>query len=193
VDVRQLPASDTPPPPPPADCSFDLVPDNGETGPGASIGTVAVQTQAGCSWNAATDGLWLTIVAGATGRGAGQVTYEVSENSSASSRTGHISIETATFTLRQAGKAACSYEIDPTSASYGYGVYTGRIQVVAGPLCAWSASTPKSWIQITSGSSGVGTGEVSYRVRQNPTTGVRTGTIVIEGQTFTITQDAAPP
>ena len=53
--------------------------------------------------------------------------------------------------------------------------------------CAWTAVSNVPWITITSGSSGGGNGTVQYSVSSN-TGGVRTGTISIAGQTFTVTQ-----
>ena len=195
VDVRQLPAGAAPPPPPPpapGDCSFEVVPDLAEAGPEASSGSIAVQTESGCSWSAASDSAWLTVAAGATGSGPGQVEYQAAANTSSSGRTGRITIGNATFTLQQAGEAACTYRIDPDSASVGYKLTNGRIDVSTGNLCVWTAVSTKSWIEITSGESGIGDGEVRYRVRQNPLAEVRIGTIIVGGQEFTVTQKAAP-
>jgi hypothetical protein len=48
-----------------------------------------------------------------------------------------------------------------------------------------------SWITVTSGASGSSNGTVAYSVAAN-TGGARTGTVTIAGQTFTVTQTAAP-
>jgi len=48
-----------------------------------------------------------------------------------------------------------------------------------------------TWIAITSGVSGSGSGTVSYTVTANTCTSVRTGTMTIAGETFTVTQGAA--
>ncbi len=45
-----------------------------------------------------------------------------------------------------------------------------------------------SWITITSGSSGTGSGTVSYTVADNPGSSQRTGTITVNGQVHTVTQ-----
>ena len=44
------------------------------------------------------------------------------------------------------------------------------------------------FITITSATSGTGNGTVNYSVAANPTAGVRSGTITIAGQTFTVNQ-----
>jgi hypothetical protein len=64
------------------------------------------------------------------------------------------------------------------------------VAVSAGPACAWTASSNDSWITVTSGARGTGTGAVAYSVAAN-TGGARSGTITIAGQTFTVSQ-AAP-
>ncbi len=58
---------------------------------------------------------------------------------------------------------------------------------VAKAGCAWTAVSNVPWITITSGRSGTGNGTVQYSVASN-TGGVRTGTITIAGQTFTVIQ-----
>jgi hypothetical protein len=48
-----------------------------------------------------------------------------------------------------------------------------------------------AFITITSGSSGTGSGTVNYSVAANPSITPRSGTITVENQTFTVTQDGA--
>jgi hypothetical protein len=55
--------------------------------------------------------------------------------------------------------------------------------------CNWNATSNVSGITITSGSSGSGNGTVYYSVAANTSTSSRTGTIIIQGQTFTVNQD----
>ena len=55
--------------------------------------------------------------------------------------------------------------------------------------CGWNAKSDVSWITITSGSSGGGTGRVEYSVEANPDPGSRIGTLTITGgQILTVTQ-----
>jgi hypothetical protein len=56
--------------------------------------------------------------------------------------------------------------------------------------CAWTATSNDSWITITSGASGNGSGFVEFSVTS--TSGpARNGTLTIAGQTFTVHQAAA--
>ena len=54
--------------------------------------------------------------------------------------------------------------------------------------CPWTAGSNASWIGITSGASGSGSGSVRYTVASNNTGNDRTGTLTIAGQTFTVMQ-----
>ena len=57
--------------------------------------------------------------------------------------------------------------------------------------CAWTATNNVDWIAITSASSGEGDGTISYSVAANPGGIMRTGTIAIADQTFTVEQIGA--
>jgi len=84
---------------------------------------------------------------------------------------------------------ACTYSINPTSASFGPAGGTGSVTVTAGAGCAWTATSNASWITITNGSSGSGNGTVNYSVAAY--TGKpkkRNGTMTIAGQTFQVKQ-----
>ncbi|MBK6999730.1 MAG: DUF1566 domain-containing protein [Rhodoferax sp.] len=85
--------------------------------------------------------------------------------------------------------SACNPTLANTSASAGAAASTGSVSVAS--TCAWTATSNASWITIASGSSGSGNGIVSYAVAANTGTTVRTGTLTIAGQTFTVTQAGA--
>lgn len=57
--------------------------------------------------------------------------------------------------------------------------------------CSWTANSNASWITITSGNSGVGNGNLNYTVAANSGSS-RVGTITIEGEVFTVTQEGGP-
>jgi C1A family cysteine protease len=85
----------------------------------------------------------------------------------------------------------CSYSISPTSATGSISGGSGSIAVTASAgTCAWTA-TSTSWITITSGSSGTGNGTVSYSYTANNTGSMQSGTIIVEGETFTLTQESS--
>ena len=84
--------------------------------------------------------------------------------------------------------ASCSFTILPTSKGFSYKSGSGSITVTTSASCTWTAVSNKTWIKITSGSSGQGSGTVRYSVLSNPNTTNRSGTITVAGKTFTINQ-----
>ena len=81
--------------------------------------------------------------------------------------------------------------IDFLSASrhlFGPGRDTANVQVTAASDCAWSATSNAEWLRITSGGTGSGSGSVRYTVAANPSPTARTGSLTIDGWTFTVTQ-----
>jgi glucose/arabinose dehydrogenase len=83
----------------------------------------------------------------------------------------------------------CTYSISPTRASFGPGGGNGSVTVTTGGACEWTAASNASWITVTGGSAGSGSGTVDYTVEVY--TGKpkrRTGTITVAGQTLTVTQ-----
>jgi hypothetical protein len=83
--------------------------------------------------------------------------------------------------------ATCTYSISPTTASYTASAGTGSVAVTTSSGCTWTAVSNTSFITVSSGGSGTGSGTVSYSVAAN-TGAARTGTITIAGQTFTVSQ-----
>ncbi|MDQ3804916.1 MAG: M36 family metallopeptidase [Acidobacteriota bacterium] len=83
---------------------------------------------------------------------------------------------------------ACTYSISPTSSSQPAGGGSGSVTVTTGSTCSWTAASNSAFITITGGSSGTGSGTVTYSVAANTATTSRTGTMTIAGQTFTVTQ-----
>src|SRR5207244_3081786 len=66
----------------------------------------------------------------------------------------------------------------------------GSVGVTAANGCTWNATSNSSFIIISGGSSGAGSGTVNYSVAANDGP-ARTGTLTIAGLTFTVAQDAA--
>jgi hypothetical protein len=58
--------------------------------------------------------------------------------------------------------------------------------------CTWTALSTAEWI-LPADTAGTGSATLAYTVSANPTTSARSGSITINGQTFTVTQSAAAP
>ncbi|MFN0085967.1 MAG: PKD domain-containing protein [Blastocatellia bacterium] len=88
-------------------CTFTLGATSGAFEAGGGQGSLAVSaSQPGCAWTAASNAVWLTIAAGASGTGSGSVRYAVAANPGTSSRTGTLTIAGETFTVNQAARVA---------------------------------------------------------------------------------------
>ena len=67
------------------------------------------------------------------------------------------------------------------------------MSVTAGSGCAWTATSQASWIVITSGATGSDNGTVTYSVAINLSLSGRSGTMVVAGQSVTISQAGILP
>ncbi|HEX8070048.1 MAG TPA: BACON domain-containing carbohydrate-binding protein, partial [Pyrinomonadaceae bacterium] len=111
-------------------------------------------------------------------------TYTIEATSFAADATG-------SYTLALTTQVPCTYSIAPTAQSFAAAGGSNTVAVTAGTGCAWTAVSNSSFITITAGSSGTGSGTVSYSVAANTSTSARNGTMTIAGQTFTVTQAGA--
>lgn len=173
-----------------ATCTYALgSPAAAVAAPGGT-GTVTVSTGTSCAWTAVSNTTWITVTSGASGTGNGAVAFSVAANTGGA-RMGTITIAGQTFTVTQAAVAPCTYSLTPTTASSAAAGGIGTFAVSAGTGCAWTATSNAAWITVTSGASGSGTGTVAYLVANNAGS-ARMGTITAAGQTFTVSQAAAP-
>ena len=97
------------------------------------------------------------------------------------------------FALAQAfgsGSGGCFISLSSSSQTFPASGGSGTISVSAGSSCPWAASSNASWITISAGTQGTGPGTVSYSIAEN-SSGQRTGTITVAGDTFTVTQESS--
>ena len=66
-----------------------------------------------------------------------------------------------------------------------------RLDLILADQCPWTATSDSSWLQITAGSSGTGSGAVLHTVGIN-SGALRIGTLNIGGKSFTVTQGGVP-
>jgi hypothetical protein len=85
----------------------------------------------------------------------------------------------------------CTYDIAPTSHSFGASGGTGTVGVTAGSGCNWTAVANATWIHVTSGANGSANGSVGYSVDANTSSSARSGTVTIAGKPFTVNQSGA--
>ena len=170
----------------PSHCTYSISPTSASFTSEGGTGFVMIHTNFNdCPWTAISNENWITITSDTSGSGGGPVTYSVSTNTGTSQRTGRMTIASQSFTVSQSG-TSCTYSILPTSQSFGASGGAGSVSVTAPIGCNWIATSYESWITITSGSSGSGSGPVNYSVSANTDTGQRTGRMSIAGQIFTV-------
>ena len=95
-----------------------------------------------------------------------------------------INTDPATF-------GTCIDFLPASSHIFGPGAASASVQVKAASECDWSARSNAAWLRVTAGSSGSGSGRVSYTVTRNARPTARIGSLTIGGWTFTVTQAGA--
>jgi fibronectin type 3 domain-containing protein len=84
----------------------------------------------------------------------------------------------------------CTYTISPASQSFAASGGSGTATVTAAAGCSWTAAEAVSWITVTSGASGTGSGMVRYTVAANSGS-ARVAAMTVAGRILTINQAAA--
>ena len=97
-----------------------------------------------------------------------------------------------TFNFRVRALSACSYSLNPATATVGSTAASGSFAVNAPGGCSWNAATTANWITITQGS-GSGNGTVSFTFTANPGSAQRSGNITLADKTYTLTQSPPSP
>ena len=169
-------------------CTYAIAPTSGSVPANGGTGSTGVTSPAGCAWTGVSNRSWLTVTGGASGSGNGTVAFSATANSSTSSRTGTLTIAGQSFSVTQPG-IACTYAIAPTSGSVPAGGGTGSTGVTSPTGCAWTGvSNNTSWLTVTGGASGSGSGTVAFSATANSSINPRTGTLTIAGKSFSVTQ-----
>ncbi|MEP7116805.1 MAG: BACON domain-containing carbohydrate-binding protein [Acidobacteriota bacterium] len=176
-------------------CRFELRPGNLTIDAGGGVEEIAVSTASSCSWTVATDVSWMSFTTPVARSGEGVVGVRIAANQGAEPRVGAVTVGDQRVIVTQAAEAvgspSCVYVVTSTSppvlASDAAQV---SASVTAAGGCAWTATSSVPWIAVTAGASGTGNGAVALSVAANPGS-VRTGTIIVAGQIFTVTQAAA--
>lgn len=89
----------------------------------------------------------------------------------------------------------CSYALNARSMAVGAGANFGNVTVSASGAadtasCRWTAvtSSKTDWLSVTSGSSYQGNASVSFSTEANTSTTPRSGSLMVAGQTFAVSQ-----
>ena len=88
-----------------------------------------------------------------------------------------------------AAGAQCVYTLTPTAFTVPSTSGTRTIGIVTGTQCSWTAVSAANWITISSGASGTGFGWTTISIEPNTSAGPRTGTLMVAGQTVSVSQE----
>ena len=117
------------------------------------------------------------------------MTYAFTANPTTQSRGGVLTVAGQAVTITQA--AGCGYSISPASGSVGAAQATGTVSITAGGGCAWTASSPASWITFSTSTSGSRQRQRRLRRRGQHQQQLRSATLTVAGQPFVLTQAGA--
>ena len=154
-----------------APCVITLSPTSASYRKDAATGSFAINTSGLCQWSAVSTASWLAVTAGSPGAGNGTVSYAVERNRDVADRTATITVNDQSFTVNQAGDppaANCEYSVTPVEINSCMSVpvnLTTAITTQDG--CTWTATPDTPWITVIGGSSGSGSGTISFRVTDN--------------------------
>ncbi len=95
-----------------------------------------------------------------------------------------------TYDMNLDVSGGCSYSISPSSRTAASGGDNGTVTITTAPECNWTAneSINSGWISLFV-RSGKGSATIRFSVSPNFVAQPRTGTLLIGGQTFTVTQE----
>ena len=158
----------------------------------SNMSFIYVWTEGAGQWTAVSNDDWIQIDPDTEdGNGAGTCWFYIDDYPlTTQSRTGSITIAGKTVFITQ-----CGYKlsIEPSIAEVGSNAGAGEIGVAASIDQVWEVISDCDWITIVNGRSGIGNGTVQYQFADNTTGETRTGTIIIGGQKYTLTQRTTLP
>jgi Putative binding domain, N-terminal/Viral BACON domain len=175
----------------PSTCRYTLNPNSASLGYVGGTVSMSVSTDSDCSWTSTATGPWITITSGESGAGNGSVEFRVAQNSGLA-RSGTVTVGSTTISVSQSrDPSTCRYSLNPNGASLSHVGGTVSMSVSTDSDCSWTSTANGSFITITSGASGTGTGSVGFRVA--PNSGLaRSGTVTVGFTTVSVTQARDP-
>jgi len=154
-------------------------------------GSLAITANRDCGWSVSTSANWISIPSSATsGQGDASISYSVAANSIPQTRSAAIAVEGQTVQLTQAA-APCRFALSKPSdvVPYTGGTLAVTISTLTG--CGWSTSSDSPWLAVSSNANGNASAVVGFAVSANPGP-ERVGHALIGGQSYVVTQGAAP-
>lgn len=168
-------------------CDFDITPQSAVFGPSSDIGMVNITTETNCPWIAENVPPWISFNSPIQGQGGGLLEYEVAANPGPS-RAAAIRIADKIHYVSQSSNDGCLISVQPTSMALPGEGGEWVFDILTTDGCSWAAESTVPWMKLTSPSTGVGTGRLTFSAAPNPY-GMRTGSILVGDQIFSTVQD----
>jgi hypothetical protein len=155
-------------------CAVTISPPSASFDPFGGAGAVQVQVSAAaCRWSARSETPWLPFTFEPAAAGSGSFAYTAPANSTTETRTATIVVttqsgETATHAVTVNRTTGCSYVTEPEESVFTAAGGTGQFRVVTSPNdCRWTLVNGMQalGVQILSGFSGTGAGQVRFSVQ----------------------------
>jgi hypothetical protein len=167
-------------------CSVSLSQNQQAIASAGGLGAVNVTAGDDCSWSAISDASFITIIAGSSGMGSGTINFTIAPNPGPL-RTGAVEVAGQILTVSQ--DSGCSYTADPSAVQLKWKGGARTVSIQETGACSWAASSDSAWITILPGSSGSGSGAVSFVVDRNPDKSAsRVGHVTVADTTVTVVQ-----
>lgn len=100
-----------------------------------------------------------------------------------------IAVRACLTSLTQPG---CTYSLSSSTQSLPAVAGGNSVNITTQPGCNWAVAEAESWLTVTSGATGTGSGTVNYSATSNSVCGPRTTLVSIGGQIFTVNQAGNP-
>ncbi|HTU61308.1 MAG TPA: BACON domain-containing carbohydrate-binding protein, partial [Polyangiales bacterium] len=160
-------------------------------GAAMGTGTVAVDTEPGCTWTASSATVWLSDVT-ASGSGDGTIEFDYGANLGAE-RSGEIVVASSTSSSTTEHELlqgdGCVALLSADDVTVGADESTGTVTLtLSASDCAWSLSSSEAWLTADP-ASGTTSAAISYTVGSNVSV-ARNATLTIAGQTFSVEQES---
>jgi hypothetical protein len=144
---------------------------------------VKASGQAACPTPQVTSSAWIGTAWPGLKKNEGTLKVSVPANTGSTAREGTVLVDKSTLTITQAGAPCKIKSLVPTSSTpFLKAGGDGTFAVTAVDGCGWAVSQDNkstSWLHVTSGSPGAGTGTVVYRVDENQFKQGRTGKLTV--------------
>ena len=169
-------------------CSFLASPTSYSVSGNGGTSNFSLTTGAGCQWSAVSQAPWVTITSGSGGTSNGTVSFSVAANPVSIPRLSSIQVgnksSSTSFTINESG--ACSYSLNPSFVGLAPGGGNATVQVTTQSNCQWSAVPNVTWLTITSGASGTGSGSFTLNAAPGTTQDSFSGRITVINQVLPV-------